>query len=59
MDFHLSYLAYKIKKMATLKSNIMEASDVALLIHGGLGRIRREALCTEVELNINWQLRML
>ena len=45
--------------MATLKSNIMEASDVALLIHGGLGRIRREALCTEVELNINWQLRML
>ncbi len=35
--------------MAVFKSNIVEASDVAVLIHGGVGRIHAEALSKEVE----------
>ena len=35
--------------MQAVKSNIIEANDVAVLIHGGVGRIYREPICAEME----------
>ena len=36
--------------MQTLKINIIEASDIAILIHGGVGRIKKESISPEMEL---------
>ena len=36
--------------MQVLKGNVIEASDIAILIHGGAGRIKKESISPEMEL---------
>ena len=35
--------------MQAFKSNIIEANDVIILLHGGVGRIHKEAISPETE----------